>query len=297
MPYFYDPNSKTSPLKPPSGGGIYPGNVNPGGSLLDPGGGYRANLGVSSGAAGNFANQAQGNFFGRDQGQLDATNQYLQGQMTGQNSVSAEQLRQGVQQNVAAQQAQAASASPQNQAMAARLASMNSARLGYGMSGQQAVAGLQERNQAAQTLAQLQEQQRQQDMQATLGGYGTAVQGYGSAVQNPGPNMGSIISGAGSSILGFAASDRRLKTDVKDADGEAARLLDGLKSYRFRYKDARYGKGEQVGVMAQEMERVGLKHAVIDTPQGKMVDGAKTATSALALTAALARRVSRLEKR
>ena len=40
---------------------------------------------------------------------------------------------------------------------------------------------------------------------------------------------------------------------------------------------------------------IGTPIAVIDTPAGKMVDGAKTATSALALTAALARRVSKLE--
>lgn len=272
--------------------------VNPSGGLIDPGSGYRGNLGISSAAAGNFGQQAGGQFFGSDQANNAALRAALTNQMQGGNSASAEQLRQGLQQNVAGQQAQAASASPQDAAMAQRRAMMNSAKLGYGMSGQQAQAGIAERNAATQQLSQFQTSQRQQDMQAALGGYGTAVQGYGQANQNPGPNVGGLISGGISSLTGLF-SDRRVKKNIQNADEESKRLLEGLKAYRFDYKDERNGKGKgsQFGVMAQDLERAGLKHAVVDTPRGKMVDGARTATSALALTAALARRVSKLEAR
>jgi len=266
-------------------------------ALFDPAADTRQQLTGTAGQAGAFATGAQQGFnqYGQ-QGQ--AALDYLRGQMMGQNSVSAEQLRQGLMQQMAQQRAMAASASPQDAAMAAQNAMMNSARLGYGMSGQAATAGLQERNQAAQNYAALLQGLRGQNLQGVLGGYGTATQGYGQAVQNPGLAPMSIIGPMVSGAAGLAAaSDERLKTDVADADEDAAKMLSAIKTYKYKYRDERYGKGEQFGILAQELERAGLKHAVIDTPQGKMVDGAKTATSALALTAALARRVAKLEGR
>jgi hypothetical protein len=133
--------------------------------------------GVGSAGLG-FAGTTQGNYnqlTGRLNGSLDA----LQATANGQNSVSAEQLRQGQMQNLAQQQSLAAGASPMNSAMAARTAANNIARLGYGLSGQQAVAGLQERQQAQQAYAQMLGQARGQDLQGTLGGYGVATSAYG----------------------------------------------------------------------------------------------------------------------
>jgi hypothetical protein len=63
--------------------------------------------------------------------------------------------------------------------MAARNAANNMARLGYGLSGQQALAGLQERQQAQQAYANLLGQARGQDVQAAPGGYNTAASSYG----------------------------------------------------------------------------------------------------------------------
>lgn len=103
---------------------------------------------------------------------------YLRRLMQGQNSVSAEQLRQGLQQNLAAQRSMAASARPGMAPMAARTAAIQGARLGGGLAGQQAVAGLQERNMAASQLAQLNLGQRGQDINAALGGRQNALQGY-----------------------------------------------------------------------------------------------------------------------
>ena len=71
--------------------------------------------------------------------------------------------------------------------------------------------------------------------------------------------------------------------------------LSKLKAFSYKYKDEKYGKGKQHGVMAQDLERAGLGHAVINTPRGKMVDGGKAALSSLGLVAALGKRVSELE--
>jgi hypothetical protein len=142
-----------------------------------------------------FAGTAQANYNqGTDalRGQLA----YLQQLQRGQNSVSAEQLRQGLQQNLAAQQSMAAGAAPQNAAMAARTAAIQAGRLGSAASGQQALAGIQERNAAAQQAGQLGLGMRGQDLQGTLGGYGAANSAYGSMI-NPGGDQSKLQQLAG----------------------------------------------------------------------------------------------------
>jgi hypothetical protein len=128
----------------------------------------------------NMTGQLMGTY-----GSLNDAMKYQQGLMQGQNSVSAEQLRQGMQQGLAAQRSMAAGAAPQNAAMAARTAAMQMGRLGYGLSGQQSLAGLQERNMAAQNygqlgsaLGQLQLGARGQDVNAALGSRQNAIAGY-----------------------------------------------------------------------------------------------------------------------
>lgn len=135
-------------------------------------------LSGQSQAAGAFADQAQGNY-GNMTGRLGSALDYQQGLMQGQNSVSALQLQQGYQQGLAGQRSLAASAAPQNSAMAQRQAAMNSGRLGYGLAGQQSLAGLQERNQAAQNYGQLGLGMRGQDVNAALGARQAAIGGYG----------------------------------------------------------------------------------------------------------------------
>jgi len=246
--------------------------------------------------SGGFADTAQTGY-GQLGGEAAAQRDYLRRLASGQDSVSAEQLRQGLQQNQAAQASYAAGASPQNAAMAARTAAIQSARLGAGMSGAAALAGLQERQAANQGLSNMILQQRGQDLNATLGARQGAIQGYGAG--NAGTPEKSWLEKYGpalqSGASAIAASDRRLKKDIKDGDGAANKAIAGLRAYAFKYKDSKHGEGKQTGVMAQDMERAGLKHAVIDTPDGKMVHGAKAATSALALVGALGRRVARLE--
>jgi hypothetical protein len=263
-----------------------------------------------------FAGQSRGNYTD-DTNALAQQRNYLMGLASGKNSVSAEQLRQGLQQQLAQQRSMAASADPNNAAMAARNAAMNMGQASYGMAGQQAAAGLQERNQANEALAGLNLGARGQDVTGTLGGYNAATGAYGTALGTPQKTAAGLIGGAaagaaaGLGSLGWkpfgsggggggggggqVTSDRNAKTDIKDGGGDAMKALDKLKGYSYRYKDEGNGKGKQYGIMAQDMEEAGLGHAVMDTPSGKVVHGAKAATAALGLTAELARRVKALE--
>ena len=209
-------------------------------------------------------------------GNIGQSQNYYLNQMQGRNSVAQQQLQQGLQQNVSAQRSQAAGAAPQNSAMAARNAQMNSARLGYGMSGQAATAGLQERNQAAQQLgqSQLQEGQLQSGAAQTAGNLynqaqGNALQG-GSNLANYSPWWSGMLSGAGSAAA--VMSDERLKENVAGADAASKKALGRLNAVSYDYKDQKHGKGRQFGVMAQDLERAGLGHTIIESIAGKAVD-------------------------
>lgn len=254
----------------------------------------RDNLGNQAGMAGWFGdvNQDEYQNLGNE---ASAERDYLRKLASGQESVSAEQLRQGVQQNVAAQRSMAQGGAPQNAAMAARSAAINAGRIGSGMAGQQALAGLQERQNAHKSLADMILGQRQQSLQGALGSRQTAIQGYGGQKAEGSflDKWGNAAAGAGAII---AKSDRRAKSDIEDGDVEAKRALEGLRSYTFKYKNEKDGKGRQLGVMAQDLEKAGLKHAVIDTPDGKYVHGGKLATANTAMLSALERRVSKMER-
>lgn len=235
----------------------------------------------------------------------------------GEDSVSAAQLRQGLQQLQSQQQSMAAGASPANSAMAARTAASNAARIGGGLAGQQAVAGLQERQMAQQGLNNMMLAQRQQDLQATLGGQQNAINaqqvalgGYGNIENNRtqryetvagGANKGEQnagMLGAAGGAVGKLFSDRRLKTDMRDGEKDADRLLKGLKAVTYKYKDPKHGGSDrQLGIVAQDLERAGLKQAVTDTPEGKMVDGARLAAALAAAMPGLDKRLSKLERK
>ena len=257
----------------------------------------RADLNETGLASNQFAEYNQGQYQ-QLAGEAAAQRDALRRQASGQDSLSSEQLRQGLQQNLASQRSMAASAAPGNAAMAARNAAMNMGRAASGMSGAAATAGIQERRAAQDALSQMILQQRGQDLQGALGGRQTAVSAYNATTPEGSwldKNAPLIKMGADGAAAVF--SDERGKAAIKPADGRAARILDGLQAYSYRYKDAANGAGPQVGVMAQDMERAGLGHAVRNTPNGKMVDAGKAATSSLALTAALAERVKKLEGR
>lgn len=211
----------------------------------------------------------------------------------GYDSLSSEQLRQGLQQQMSAQQAAAASAAPQNAVMASRNAMMNMGRAQAGLSGQMAMAGIAERMAAEKQLADMLLQQRQQDVNASLGSSQNAINALGGT---GGPTGFQRFAGMAAQGLG-TFSDERLKTEVDSGDADAKKALDTLSAHTYRYKDPKFGEGKQLGVMAQALERAGLKQAVIDTPLGKKLDTGKLTGANTAMLAALAKRVSKLEEK
>ena len=94
----------------------------------------RGQVAGQANAADRFADQSQKGFqqYGADAARVGS---HLRGQMMGRNSLSAEQLRQGLQQNLAAQQSMAAAARPGSAPMAARMAMRNAANMGSGLAG------------------------------------------------------------------------------------------------------------------------------------------------------------------
>lgn len=167
----------------------------------DPSNPYRDALNANAQQQSGFGQSLQGQYM-QNQAGINNTMGMLQGLAQGQNSVSAEQLRQGLQQSQAQQMSMAAGAAPQNQAMAARNAMMNAGGLASGMMGQQAMAGLQERQGALNALSQMQMQQAGQNLQGAGQFGGLANNAYGTVLGNPQKTPAGLIGGA----LGGAAA-------------------------------------------------------------------------------------------
>jgi hypothetical protein len=272
---------------------------------------FRDPLAEQAGMAGQFAGVGEQGFAQRGD-QMQGVADHLGRQMRGEESLSAEQLRQGLQQLQAQQQSMAAGARPGQQGMAARTAAMQSGQLGAGLAGQQALAGIQERAAAAQGLGGLLGGMRGQDLQAALGGRGQAIVGYGALVgadhQLAGQPQGweRMLGGAaGVGSMAALMSDETLKEDIRDADGDVEALLDGLKAYGYKYKEggaakhmgADRTKGEQVGIMAQDLARTEAgKGAVYEAEDGKLgIDVPKLSGMLAAAASNLHKRVRKLE--
>lgn len=165
---------------------------------------------VGAGAQG-FADTAQQNYADLT-GRLTGSLNDLQALANGQNSISAMQLQQAQRANLAQQRSLAAGAAPQNAAMAARAAANNMAKMSYGLSGQQALAGLAERQAAQKAYADLLSTSRGQDLQGTIGGYQAATNAYGGGLnaEANAPTLGGSLLG-GIQALGFMGSQGKGK--------------------------------------------------------------------------------------
>lgn len=112
--------------------------------------------------------------------------------------------------------------------------------------------------------------------------------------------QGQIFGGlaqAGGQVGAAFASDKNKKKDIKKADMKKD-FLDKLSAKSYKYKDSKDGKGEQLGIMAQDLEKTKVgKQMVEDTPNGKMVNMAKGFGAVLAAQAELNKRLEQLEKK
>lgn len=106
-------------------------------------------------------------------------------------------------------------------------------------------------------------------------------------------------SGAASAGMGaLVASDRRLKTDIKDTtDEELEELLSTFKSQTYTYTGKRGEQGRQFGGMAQDLKRSKLGAAMVhETSDGTMlVDGGKAGMAALSTVSKVYDKLKQLE--
>jgi hypothetical protein len=116
--------------------------------------------------------------------------------------------------------------------------------------------------------------------------------------QNPAAGeAGGIIGGNLGKIIGLAGllSDERTKRNVRPGNLAASQTVGELNPYTFEYEAGLGdGPGQRVGIMAQDLERV-APQAVMDTPQGKMVNAAQGTGIALAASADQEQRIRGLE--
>lgn len=101
--------------------------------------------------------------------------------------------------------------------------------------------------------------------------------------------LGNIIGTVGGIASLF--SDRRLKEDIRPA-----RITDGIakiKTYTYKYKG---NNRPEIGGMAQDLEKTAMAPAVINTPEGKMVDTRRLSTMNTAALAEHEKRMQALEK-
>lgn len=108
--------------------------------------------------------------------------------------------------------------------------------------------------------------------------------------QVAGAGIGGIAQGAGMAL----ASDRRIKEDVKPGHGASKEFLEGLKSYRFKYKG---DDTEHLGVMAQDVEKTPGGRGMVREVEGvKMIDVPQALGRLLAASADIHQRLKAVEK-
>lgn len=219
-------------------------------------------------------------------------------------SLAADMLKQQTNQNAAATNAIIGSQRGVNAGLAMRQGLQQQATANQNLAGQAQQARTQEQLAAQQALGQNITQNKQLDLQqqAQQNQYalGNRQISAGIGMQNSANQtalLGGLIGAAGAGGAAMA-SDERLKKDIGDGDQDAYAFLDALKAHKFNYKNpdgpgAQHG--EQLGVMAQDIEQGPGRNMVQDTPDGKMLDPAKGFGSVLAAQANLHERLKKIE--
>lgn len=171
-------------------------------------------------------------------------------------------------------------------------------------------------NQQQQANKQLLQQRFQNEMQragAQAQQLNQIAQAQQQAAANSGQMMGNLI-GAGGTIIGAAyggpagaaaggkagqaagsaASDEKVKKDIKKID--ISDFLNSLTGYEFKYKEPKkHGEGKQVGVMAQDVEKEAPQLVSEDEEGTKVIDYNKAGGPIFASLAELHQRLKKLE--
>ena len=86
-------------------------------------------------------------------------------------------------------------------------------------------------------------------------------------------------------------SDRNLKEDTQESS--LADSLSKIKSYAYKYKGS---DRPEAGIMAQDLERTAMAPAVMDTPEGKMIDTRRLSTMNTAALSEHEKRLKNIER-
>lgn len=108
---------------------------------------------------------------------------------------------------------------------------------------------------------------------------------------------GSLLGGGG--LFGdiFKFSDKNLKKDIKPGKDEIQDFLDNLEAYKYSYKNPEHGEGEQLGVMAQDLEKSRLgKESVKEASEGKIVNYSSLLPTITAAMSQMNERLKKIEK-
>lgn len=228
--------------------------------------------------------------------QLQA-NQQMQGQQAYAQAAQAQAAQ--LANNAGLQQNQTAQRQAQSQLLGGLAGQTQQGALGYGGLSNQSLANAM--NQQA-NIFNTQQGVYNQAAANSAGMMGGLMNAAGGAI-------GSIGSSAVSSILDpknaakaaptGPTSDENAKYDIRHEQGEQGKIkqfLDSLEGVSFKYKEptGQMGQtpGEHIGIIAQQVERApGGKSMVIDTPQGKVIDGPSAIGALLASVADLNQRM------
>ena len=139
--------------------------------------------------------------------------------------------------------------------------------------------------------------------------YGTSIAGQGTQLANTAENIawqqkqaemaqqGSLLQDlfqGGTALAGDAIlmSDKRAKTNIRDSGDMLKAIADNIRGHKFFYKSD--PEHEEVGVMAQDLEKTPLKSSVIQASDGtKMVDTRRLTTANTAMISDLARKLDK----
>lgn len=157
-----------------------------------------------------------------------------------------------------------------------------------------AEAGANTKNTQQQYNKQLLQQKFQNEIQKAGGvaqQYNNVAAAEQTAAANTAKQNAALIGAAGSVM---AASDEKVKKDVKPFDVES--FLDSLTGVEFHYKEPKkHGKGKQVGVMAQDVEKEAPQLVDEDAEGTKIIDYNKAGGPIFASLAGLHERLRKLE--
>lgn len=140
-----------------------------------------------------------------------------------------------------------------------------------------------------QNVANQQWEQQQASSWNPIKTFGTNL---AAASGKAGPEAASKAMG---SAGGMMMSDERLKTNIEPGADAVHEFLDGLEAYSYDYKDPRFGAGKQIGVMAQDMEKV-APQLVKEFSEGKAIDYGQASGIMMAALVDLHKRIAELEK-